>query len=105
MDAVVREEFEPRPNIFPHADGEILDDEKVIIHPSGSIGEPKIFEPNTGVRLPGVLGDVGGWSEALWERCFLDVMTKGPWPQPTAGVLIVWSATMPGMRVPALLDV
>ena len=34
-DAVVREEFEPRPNVFPHADGEILNDEKVIIHPSG----------------------------------------------------------------------
>ena len=40
-DAVVREEFKPRPNMFPHADGEILNDEKVIIHPTGSAGEPK----------------------------------------------------------------
>ena len=53
--------------MFPHADGEILNDEIVIIHPSGSAGELKIFEPNTGVCLPGQLGDVGGRSEALWE--------------------------------------
>ena len=59
-DAVVREEFEPCPNMFPHADGEILDDEIVIIHPSSSAGEPEIFKPNTGVCLPDVLGDVGG---------------------------------------------
>ena len=57
-DAVVREELEPRPNKFPHADGEILNDEKVIIHPSDSVGEPKIFELNTRVCLLGVLGDV-----------------------------------------------
>ena len=33
-DAVVWEEFEPRPIMFPYIDGEILNDEKVIIHPS-----------------------------------------------------------------------
>ena len=55
-DAVVREEFKPCLNMFPHADGEILNDEIVIIHPSDSAGEPEIFEPNTGVCLPGVLG-------------------------------------------------
>ena len=32
-DTVRWEEFEPCPNMFPHADGEILNDEKVIIHP------------------------------------------------------------------------
>ena len=64
-DAVMREEFKPRPNMFPHADGEILNYEKVIIHPSSSVGEPEIFEPNTGVHLLGVLGDVGGRSKAL----------------------------------------
>ena len=72
------EEFEPCPNMFPHADGEILDDEIVIIHPSSSAGEPEIFEPYTRVHLPGVLGDVGGWLEVLWERCSLDASTKGP---------------------------
>ena len=66
-DVVVREEFKPCPNMFPHADGEILNDEKVIIHPSSSVGEPEIFKPYTGVRLPDVLGDVDGQSEALWE--------------------------------------
>ena len=55
------------PEHVPHADGEILNDEIVIIHPSGSVGEPEIFEPNTRVCLPGVLGDVGGRSKALWE--------------------------------------
>ena len=65
--------------MFPHVDGEILNDETVIIHPSGSAGESEIFEPNTGVRLPGVFGDVGGRSEALWERRSLDTSGKGLW--------------------------
>ena len=80
-DAVVRKEFEPCSNMLPHADGEVLDDEVVIIHSSGSAGEPKVFEPYTRVCLPGVPSDVGGRSKALWERHFLDVATKGPWPQ------------------------
>ena len=50
----------------PHVNGEVLNDEVVIIHSSGSAGEPEIFEPYIRVRLPGVLGDVGGQSEALW---------------------------------------
>ena len=78
MDAVAREEFKRCLNMFPDVDGEILNDEMVIIHPSGSAGEPEIFEPNTGVCLPGVLGDVGGRSEALWERRSLDASAKSP---------------------------
>ena len=49
----------------PHADGEILNDEVVIIHSSGSASEPEVFETYIGVRFPGVSGDVGGWSKAL----------------------------------------
>ena len=79
MDAVVWEEFKPCPNMFPHTDREILNDEIVIIHASGSAGEPEIFEPNAGVCLPGVLGDVGGRSEALWERRPSDTPVKSPW--------------------------
>ena len=79
-DAVGRKEFEPCSNMLPHADGEVLDDEVVIIHSSGSVGEPEVFKPYTGVCLPGVPGDVGGRSEALWERHFLDAATKVPWP-------------------------
>ena len=75
----MREEFKPCPNMFPHVDGEILNDEKVIIHPSGSVGEPKIFKPNIGVHLPDVLGNVGGRLEALWEPRSLDTPAKGPW--------------------------
>ena len=65
--AVVREEFKPCSNMFPHIDGEVLNDEMVIIHSSGSAGEPEVFEPYTRIRFPGVFCDVGGWSEALWE--------------------------------------
>ena len=88
MDAVVWEEFKPRPDMFPHA--EILNDEKVIIHPSGSVGQLEIFKPYFGVRLPGVLGDVGGRSKAPWERCSLDTPVKGPWSWALrAGTLVV----------------
>ena len=55
------------------------DDEVVIIYSSSSIGEPKVFKPYTGVCLPDVLDDVGGRSEALWERRSLDVPVKGLW--------------------------
>ena len=78
-DAVMWEEFDPFSNMFPHADGKVLNDEVVIIHPSGSVGESKVFEPYTGIRFPSVFGDIGGWSEVLWERHFLDATTKGPW--------------------------
>ena len=45
-DAVVWKEFKPHPNMFPHANGKILNDEEVIIHSSGPTGEPEVFEPN-----------------------------------------------------------
>ena len=80
-DAIGREEFEPCSNMLPHIDGEILNDEVVIIHSFGSVGEPNVFDPYTGVRFLGVSSDVGGWLEALWEQRHLDAMTKGPWPQ------------------------
>ena len=76
MDAVRRKEFKPCSNMLPHKDGEILDDEMVIIHSFGSPGESEVFEPYTGVCFLGVSSDVGGWSEALWEWRFLDAMTK-----------------------------
>ena len=44
-DAVGRNEFEPCSNMLPHVDGEVLNDEVVIIHSSSSAGEPKVFEP------------------------------------------------------------
>ena len=78
-DVVVREEFEPCSNMFPHTDGEVLNDEVVIIHSSGSAGMPEVFEPYTEICLPGILSDVGRQSEALWERCSLDASTKGLW--------------------------
>ena len=104
-DAVMQEEFKPCPNMFPYADGEILNDEIVIIHPFSSAGEPKIFEPNTRVCLPGVLGYVGGQLEALWEQCSPNTLVKGPWSRaPRASTLVVWPATMPGACFTAPLD-
>ena len=105
VDAVVQEEFKPCLNMFPHADREILNDEIVIIHPSGSAGEPEIFEPNNGVCLPSVLGDVGGRSEALWERRSPDTPVKGPWSQALgAGTPVVWTTTASRVRFTAPLD-
>ena len=101
----MREEFKPCPNMFPQTDGEILNDEIFIIHPSGSAGEPKIFEPNTGVCLPDVLGYIGGRSEALWERRSLNTPVKGPRPQTLrAGTLVVWPVIMPRVRFTTPLD-
>ena len=89
----------------PQANGEVLDDEVIIIHSSISVGEPEVFEPYTGVGLPGVFGYIGGWSKTLWEQHSLDATTKGLWPWAIwAGALVVWSAAMPRMRVPALPD-
>ena len=72
-DAVGREEFEPCSNMLPHIDGEILNDEVVFIHSFGSVGEPEVFEPYTGVCFPGVSSDVVGGQKrcgnvTLWMR-------------------------------------
>ena len=63
----MRKEFEPCPNMFPHANGKVLDDEIVITRSSGPTGEPEVFEPNAWVGLPSVFGDVGGRPEMLRE--------------------------------------
>jgi hypothetical protein len=91
--------------MVPHVDEEILNDEIVIIHPSGSLGKPEIFEPYTSVCLPGVLGDVGGWSKAMWEWRSLDASAKGLWSWAIrARTPIVWSVTMPRVHFTATLD-
>ena len=61
----MQEEFEPCSNMSPHVDGEVLNDEVVIIHSTGSVGELEVFKPYTGVHLPCILDDVGRQSEAL----------------------------------------
>ena len=104
-DAVVREEFEPRSNMFPHADGEVLTDEMVTIHSSSLAGEPEVFEPYTRIHFPSVFGDVGRWLEVPWEWRFLDATAKGPWSRAVwARTPIVWSATMPRVCFSAPLD-
>ena len=78
-DAAVWEEFEPCSNMFPHADGEVLNDEVIIIHSPGTAGELEVFEPYTGICIPSILGEVGRQSEVLWERRSLDASAKGLW--------------------------
>jgi len=93
------------PEHVPHTDGEILNDKKVIIHPSGLAGEPEIFEPNTRVCLPGVLGDVGGQSEAQWERRSPDTSVKSPWPRALRAMTsVIRPVTVPRARFTAPLD-
>ena len=101
----MREEFEPCSNMFPHANGKILDDEKVIIHSSGSTGEPEVFKPNAWVCLPGVFGDVGGRPETLRKRRSLDTSAEGLWPWALrAGAPVIQPASAPRARFTAPLD-
>jgi hypothetical protein len=46
-------------NVLPDTDREVLD-EVIVIGSSGPISEPEVFQPYSGVRLQGVLGDVSG---------------------------------------------
>ena len=78
MDAIMQEEFEPRSNMFPHAYGEVLNDEVIIIHSSGLADEPEVFEPYTVICLLGIFGNIGRQSEALWKQRSLDASAKGP---------------------------
>ena len=43
-DAVGQKEFEPCPNMLHHIDGEVLDDEVVIIHSTSLVGKPEVLE-------------------------------------------------------------
>ena len=52
-DTVRWEEFEPCSNLLPHTDGEVLNDEVVIIHSSSSVGEPK-----SSSHIPGFVSSV-----------------------------------------------
>ena len=104
-DAVMQEEFKPRSNMFPHADGEVLNDEVVIIHSSSSAGKPEVFEPYTGIHLLGIFGNVGRQSKPLWERRSLDVSAKGPWSWAIwARTPVLRSGTMPGVCLTGPLD-
>jgi hypothetical protein len=97
-DAVGRQEFEPCSNELPDTDGEVLDNEIIIVRSSGPTSEPKVFQPYTTVRLPSVLGDVGRWSEARREWCLLDAMTEGPQcTRALVAVPIARSAATPGV--------
>ena len=72
-DTVMWKEFEPCPNMLPHIDGEVLNDEVVIIHPSGSQASQKSSSHIQGfVSLVYLAMLVGGrkccGNDALWMR-------------------------------------
>ena len=93
------------PEYVPRHKWRDTDDEIVIIHPSSSVGELEIFEPNTGICLPGVLGNVGGRSEALREQHSLDTPAKDSWSLALgAGTPVVWLMTMAGAHFNAPLE-
>ena len=60
VDAVKRKKFEPCSNMVPQVDGEVLNDEMVIIHSSSSVGESEVFEPYIKIRLLGIFGELVG---------------------------------------------
>ena len=91
--------------MFPYINGEVLNDELVIIHSSGSAGEPEIFEPNTRVCLPGVLGGVGGQSKTPWEWRPSNAPAKGPWSRALwAGTPVVQPVVVPRAHFTAPLN-
>jgi hypothetical protein len=53
-DVVGWQEFKPRSNELPNTDGELLDDEIIIIRSSGPTSELEVFQPYTRVRIPSV---------------------------------------------------
>jgi hypothetical protein len=64
--------------VLPDSNGEVLDDEVVIIRPSGSASESEIFQPYSGVCFPSVHGYIGGRLELQREWNFLDAAPEGP---------------------------
>jgi hypothetical protein len=108
MNAVGQQEFEPRSNVLPNVDGEVLVDEVVIIRSSGLPGESEVFQPYSRVRLPSVLDDVDRWSKAWWECRFLNAAPKGlwtwsVWTGASVAVPVPRSASLPGVRLHVLL--
>jgi hypothetical protein len=99
-DAVGRQEIEPRLNMLPNTDGEVLDDEVVVVHLSSPTSEPEVIQPYSRVCLPSIFGDVGGRSEARREWRFLDATTEGLQAQ---GVRIGASVAFPIARSATML--
>jgi hypothetical protein len=103
IDVVGQYKFEQCSSAIPDGDGEVLDDEVIIICSSSPTSELDVFQPYSRVCLPGVFGDVSGRSEARWEWRFLDATTEGLRARAVrtgalVAILIARSATTPWGR-------
>ena len=55
----------------------VADNKVIIIHTTSLTGRLIVFKAKSGVRLPGVLRDIGRWSIPWWESSVEDVPTEG----------------------------
>ena len=60
LDLVCRKMFKPSPHRVRKVEGEVSDDEIILLRPASSAGKAIVVEPKAGIRLPGVLANVGG---------------------------------------------
>ena len=81
LDLVCRKMFKPSPRRVREVEGEVSDDEIILLRPASSAGKAIVVEPKAGIRLPGVLGDVGGWTVPLRYMRATDVGAEDPGPR------------------------
>ena len=80
VDLVPREMFKLGLCRVREVEGEVSDDEIMLLHPASLAGKAIVVEPKAGIRLPGVLGDVGGRTVPLRYMRTTDVGAEDPGP-------------------------
>jgi hypothetical protein len=82
IDWVSRQVVEPSSGCVDQVNGEDLDDEKVVIHPTCPAHEAVVLQPNAGAGSAVVHGDVVGRSKTLRETHVMYIAPErlGPWP-------------------------
>jgi hypothetical protein len=68
--------IEPSSGHVSQVNKEELDDEKVIVRPTGLGREAVVLQPNTGISFTVVLNDVVWHSKMLREACIVHVAPK-----------------------------
>jgi hypothetical protein len=74
LDGAGREVLQPCSGQVDQEQGEVADDEVVIIRAASLIGKQVVLKPKVGVRFLGVFEDVSQRSIPLWEQCVEDVL-------------------------------
>jgi hypothetical protein len=78
VDLIRRKVFKPGLCRVCEVEGEVSDDEIILLRPASSAGKAIVVEPKAGIRLSGVLGDVGRRTVPLRYVRAADVDTKDP---------------------------